>query len=361
MDFDFSDDQQQLRDAVAKWVEKGYTFERRRSITAAGGFSREAYNELAELGLAGLYVSEDDGGLGMGPVEGMVVMEQLGRGMVLEPLAQTLVCSGVIGAYAGADVKAAWLPGMASGDKLVVLAHQERKARYRSDLCDTVATPAGGGWTLSGTKHVVPAGDQADAFVVPAMANGRLALFVVERSAAGVSTRGYLTQDGGRAADLSLAHSPATLITTDGIADSDKVYGPMLPTPHLLRCPYLMQVLDSIGEQLERQRVVSTPRVRVLESGTVRAQSAEAISVVDVSTIRSDNVQFGTKFAMTSRPNTLVNTGRTSWSGAKHTPANPWWPTSSAAPLSARNWRSRTPAPSPATTIFWTVCCASMV
>ncbi|MFC7409334.1 acyl-CoA dehydrogenase family protein [Hydrogenophaga atypica] len=216
MDFDFSDDQQQLRDAVAKWVEKGYGFERRRAITAAGGFSREAYNELAELGLAGLYVSEDDGGLNMGPVEAMVVMEQLGRGMVLEPLAQTLVCSGVISAYGNADVKAAWLPGIASGEKLVVLAHQERRARYRSDVCDTVATAAGAGWTLSGTKNVVPAGDQADAFVVPAMANGQLALFVVERAAAGEATRGYLTQDGGRAADVTLANSPATLITTDG-------------------------------------------------------------------------------------------------------------------------------------------------
>jgi alkylation response protein AidB-like acyl-CoA dehydrogenase len=216
MDFDFSDDQQQLRDAVAKWVEKGYSFDRRRGITAAGGFSREAYNELAELGLAGLYVSEDDGGLGMGPVEGMVVMEQLGRGMVLEPLAQTLVCSGVLGAYGNPEVKAAWLPGMASGEKLVVLAHQERKARYRTDVCATVATAAGSGWTLNGTKNVVPAGDQADAFVVPAMANRKLALFVVERGAAGVSTRGHLTQDGARAADVTLVNSPATLITPDG-------------------------------------------------------------------------------------------------------------------------------------------------
>ncbi|MES1163077.1 MAG: acyl-CoA dehydrogenase family protein, partial [Rhizobacter sp.] len=72
MDFNFSDDQQQLRDAVAKWVEKGYGFERRRGIEAAGGFSRETWDELAELGLGGLYIPEDEGGLGMGPVEGMV-------------------------------------------------------------------------------------------------------------------------------------------------------------------------------------------------------------------------------------------------------------------------------------------------
>ena len=66
MDFDFSDDQEQLRDAVRKWVDKGYTFDRRREITNAGGFDRAAYTELAELGLSGLYVSEAHGGMGMG-------------------------------------------------------------------------------------------------------------------------------------------------------------------------------------------------------------------------------------------------------------------------------------------------------
>ncbi len=217
MDFDFSDDQEQLRDAVRKWVDKGYDFERRRGIVKAGGFDRAAYNELAELGLAGLYTSEDDGGLGMGPVEGMVVMEELGRGIVLEPLAHTLITSGVIGAYGGADVKAAWLPKIASGEALVVLAQQERGARYRLDACKTTASQAGGGWTVSGTKSVVPAGDQADAFLVPASANGQLALFLVERSASGVSTQGYGTQDGGRAADVVLQSAPATLVTTDGL------------------------------------------------------------------------------------------------------------------------------------------------
>lgn len=217
MDFDFSDDQQQLRDAVRKWVDKGYTFERRNTIVASGGFDRAAYGELAELGLTGLYVSEDDGGMGMGPIEGMVVMEELGRGIVLEPLAQTLITSGMLGGYAPAELKAAWLPRMASGEALVVLAHQERKARYKLDLCATSATQATGGWTVSGSKNVVPAADQADAFVVPAMAGGKLALFLVERNASGVSTRGYGTQDGARAGDLTLKDAPAQLITADGL------------------------------------------------------------------------------------------------------------------------------------------------
>ena len=130
MNFNFTEDQEQLRDAVSKWVGKGYDFERRKGITAAGGFSREAYKELAELGLTGLYVPEANDGMGMGPTEGMVVMEELGRGMVLEPLGQTLIASAVLASYAPDAVKTDWLPKIASGECLVVLAHQERAGRY---------------------------------------------------------------------------------------------------------------------------------------------------------------------------------------------------------------------------------------
>lgn len=217
MDFDFSDDQVQLGDAVRKWVDKAYTFERRRAIEKAGGFECAAWNEMAELGLCGLYIAEAEGGLGMGPVEGMVVMEELGRGMVLEPLVHSLIAGGVLSGYADAATKAAWLPGIASGEKLVVLAHQERAARYKLDLCEAKATQAPGGYVLNATKNVVPVGDLADAFIVPAKINSQLGLFLVERQSAGVSTRGYGTQDGSRAADVVLKNAPATLITASGL------------------------------------------------------------------------------------------------------------------------------------------------
>jgi len=218
MDFDFTEDQEQLRDAVRKWVDKGYGFKRRRAVADGGGFSREAWTELAELGLCGLYIPEADGGLGMGPVEGMVVMEELGRGIVLEPLAQSLIAGAVLAGYAGAELKAAWLPRITTGEALVVLAHQERKARYRLDVCAATATQTGASWTVSGTKSIVPAGDQAEAFLVPATVSGKMGLFLVERSGAAVATRGYGTQDGGRAAEVVLTHAPARLVTTDGLA-----------------------------------------------------------------------------------------------------------------------------------------------
>ena len=217
MDFDFTDDQEQLRDATRKWVEKGYGFDRRRAITKEGGFSREAYAELAGLGLTSLYIPESDGGLGMGPSEAMVVMEELGRGMVLEPLVQTLATSAVLAGYAPDLVKAAWLPKIADGRALVVLAWQERSARYKFEKCEAKAALQQQGWVLDATKSIVNAGDHADAFLVPAMVDGTMALFLVERQAAGLKSRGYVTQDGGRAAEVSFNNAPATLVTLNGL------------------------------------------------------------------------------------------------------------------------------------------------
>ncbi len=218
MDFDFTDEQEQLRDAVRKWVEKGYTFERYRSTVKAGGFSPEAYAQLAELGLCGLYVAPEYDGMGMGPVDGMVVMEELGRGMVLEPLKQCLIAGALLGGYAPEALRSAWLPKIASGEALVVLAYQEREARYQLDICQARAAATPDGWALTATKSIVPAGDRADAYIVPALCEGKLALFLVASGERGVATRGYGTQDGSRAAELTLSATPASLVTTDGLA-----------------------------------------------------------------------------------------------------------------------------------------------
>ena len=216
MNFEFTQEQDQLRDAVRKWVDKSYGFERRRTISTDGGFSSEAYAEIAALGLCGLYVGEDHGGMGMGPVEAMIAMEELGRGIVHEPLAQTLICSAILGGYAGNDLQARWLPAIAEGKSIVVLAHQEPGARYRLDVCVTQATQSNDAWVLTGHKVVVPVGDVATAYLVPAMAGEKLGLFLIERSSAGVNTRPYATQDNGRAADLRLKQVKASLISTEG-------------------------------------------------------------------------------------------------------------------------------------------------
>jgi len=221
MDFIFSDDDEQLRAAVQRWVSRSYSFERRREIVRAGGFSRTAWDELAGLGVCGLYLPTHLGGLGLGAVEAMVVMEELGRGMVLEPFAQTLIAGVLLARHGDATLQSVWCERVASGAAIVVLAHQERESRYRLTPCRTLAVQEGTVWTLTGHKSIVPAGDHASAFIVPALTQGRLALFVVERAAAGLATRAYVTQDGSRAAELSLAHAPAALLCLDDGAALD--------------------------------------------------------------------------------------------------------------------------------------------
>ncbi|MBP5991875.1 MAG: acyl-CoA dehydrogenase family protein [Piscinibacter sp.] len=223
MDFDFTDDQESLRDAVRRWVDKGFSFERRHAIAKAGGATREVYGELAELGLTALAIPEAQGGMGFGPIEAMVVNEELGRGLVNAPYAHAAIVAPTLLSAAPADLQAQWLPKIADASALVVLAHQERAARYRLNHVTTKATKAGNNWTLSGAKSIVPAGDEADAFIVPARTAGAdadaagIALFLVAKGAQGLAVRGYPTQDGARAAELTLANTPATLIALDAL------------------------------------------------------------------------------------------------------------------------------------------------
>ena len=221
MDFDFSEDQEALREAVQRWAEKGFSFERRHALAQAGGASREVYAELADLGLCGLLIPEADGGMGMGAIESMVVCEELGRGLVHAPFAAAALMSPALLAAAPQALKASLLPAMASGQKLVVPALQERASRYRLNRVSCQASRQGEGWVLDGTKTVVPAGDEADAFVVSARLGGKdvndsagIGLFVVQAEQA--TTRGYATQDGARSADLVLRATPASLVSEDG-------------------------------------------------------------------------------------------------------------------------------------------------
>ena len=149
--------------------------------------------------------------------------------LVNAPFVHGALVAPALLAAAPAALQAAWLPRIAAADALVVLAHQERAARYRLAHVTTRATRRGDAWVLDGAKSIVPAGDEAEAFVVPARLSGAddspdgIALFLVERQAlpAG-AVRGYPTQDGARAAELRLAATPAVLIAEDGHATLER-------------------------------------------------------------------------------------------------------------------------------------------
>ncbi|MDE2367473.1 MAG: acyl-CoA dehydrogenase family protein [Burkholderiales bacterium] len=220
MDFDFSEDQQSLRDAVRRWVDKAYGIERHRALARAGGATRAVWGELAELGLTGLAVPEAQGGMGMGAIEAMVVAEELGRGLVQVPYAHAALMAPRLLAAAPERLRQDWLPRIAAGEALVVPALQERHSRYHVEEVRSRASGGGAHWMVDAVKCIVPAGDEADAYLVPARIEGGerdtggIGLFLVERGA--VRVRGYPTQDGARAADLSCVAAPAQLVCGDG-------------------------------------------------------------------------------------------------------------------------------------------------
>jgi alkylation response protein AidB-like acyl-CoA dehydrogenase len=225
MDFDFSDDEQQLSEAVQRFVERGYAFERRTAIAKAGGFSAQAWGEIAELGLLGLGTAEADGGMAMGPVAAMLALEALGRGLVLEPVAAVALVSASIIGQAPEQIRSVWAPQIAAGAARVALAYQERAARYRLAHVETRAEPLDDGrWAITGTKSLVPLGEHANAFIVPARVRGDvddangIGLFLVVPDMGGVATRPYALQDGSRAAEVTFTAAPAMPLADPGVA-----------------------------------------------------------------------------------------------------------------------------------------------
>jgi alkylation response protein AidB-like acyl-CoA dehydrogenase len=210
MNFDFTEEQTMLRDSVRRYVADNYSFDARKTIVAHGGFSPTVWAAFAELGLLGLTASSSAGGSEMGMQEAMVVMEELGRGIVVESVAaMTLLPTAILACSAAhADLVA----GIADGSQRVAVAYVEHGARYNLNYCTTKAHQHGDGWTLSGQKGMVACADSCNAFIVPAMTEHGMGLFVVDAKDAGVTATGYPTQDGARAGELALAHASASLI-----------------------------------------------------------------------------------------------------------------------------------------------------
>jgi len=213
MDFDLTEEQRLLKDSVERLIADQYQFEQRKKYQAEpDGWSRALWQQYAELGLLGLPFAEAYGGFGGGAVETMIVMEAFGRGLVLEPYFATVILGGgLLRRVATAAQQQALLPLVAQGKLKLAFAHVERQSRY--DLADVAATARqdGPNWVLDGGKSVVLHGDCADRLLVTARASGNrrdragIGLFVVDPSAAGVTRRGYPTQDGLRAAEVTLS------------------------------------------------------------------------------------------------------------------------------------------------------------
>ena len=214
MDFELSGEQQMLRDNVARLMKDRCGFEARKGYQASPhGWSDALWGEYADMGLLGAPFSEDDGGFGGGAVETMIVMEEFGKALALEPYLQTVVLCGALIKHGASPEKRAELIGkIATGELRLSFAHTERQSGYDLNDVALAARKDGAAFLLNGEKGLVGQGDSADTLIVSARLSGErrdrrgIGLFLVDANAQGVTRRGYPTQDGQRAAEIAFAN-----------------------------------------------------------------------------------------------------------------------------------------------------------
>jgi len=215
MDFDLNDEQRQLKESLERLLADTYgdLAQRVGYMKEPNGYSAKLWKQYAELGLLAVPFAEAHGGLGQGLTETMIIAEAFGRALAIEPyLATVVMCGGALRHAGNTALLTELVPAIAEGKLTLALAHQERQARYDiADVATTARSDGKGGYTLEGEKAVVLAGDGADKLIVTARASGGRAerggigLFLIDAKANGVTRRGYATQDGMRAADVTLS------------------------------------------------------------------------------------------------------------------------------------------------------------
>ncbi|MGA1371171.1 MAG: acyl-CoA dehydrogenase family protein [Pseudomonadales bacterium] len=227
MNFDLTDEQRLMQESVQRFVDDHYALPARQTLVQSRfGFSSEHWQTMAELGWLALPFDPADGGLGGSQIDVMVVLEQFGRGLVLEPYLASIVMGGGVMRHANAEQKAEFLPGVIDGSRQLALAYAELQARF--DLEDVVTTARADGtdFVLNGQKSMVLHGGTAHQIVVAARTSGGqrdpqgITLFLVDAETAGLTRNSFPTVDGLRAAEIKLSdvRVPASRIigTLDG-------------------------------------------------------------------------------------------------------------------------------------------------
>lgn len=212
MDFSFTEEQTLLRNSVQRFIQDNYDIEARRKIVNSDeGMSKKNWAQFAELGLLMAPFPEEFGGLGGDNIDVMVIMEEFGKGLVVEPYLQTVVLAGGFILHGGTkSQKEALIPEIGAGEKIYAVAFAEPQGRYNLADLQTKAEKSGDGYTLNGYKAVVLGGPWADKLIVTARTSGGVrdedgvSVFIVDKSADGVSTRDYPTVDGLRASEVTL-------------------------------------------------------------------------------------------------------------------------------------------------------------
>jgi len=212
MDFNFNEEQTLIQSQVAQFIQRDYEWEKRQVLVASDlGFSSENWKTFAELGWLGISLSEKSGGFGGSALESMIIMEEFGKGLVVEPFLETVIlCSGLIDSCGNEEQKANLLGPVISGEMHLALGFTEPQSRFNLADVTTEAKKKNGDYLVNGFKSVVMNGPNADKLIISARTSGKqddkegISLFVIDRNLEGVSLRNYPTVDGRRASEVTL-------------------------------------------------------------------------------------------------------------------------------------------------------------
>ena len=230
MDFSLSEEQQLLKDSITQFVDKDYLFDvRQKNIKSELGYSSDFWKTFADLGWLGMPFSEADGGYDGGPIDLMVIMESLGRGLVVEPyIPNVVLAGGLISRLGNEEQKTNFLPKIISGEIQMSLAFAEPQSRFNLSDVITTAKKDGENYILDGYKAVVMNGPSSDTLIVVARTSGTqldeegLSLFLVDPSAKGVSLRNYSNVDGSKASEVTL--EGVEVSTSSLLGDEGNIY-----------------------------------------------------------------------------------------------------------------------------------------
>jgi len=224
MDIQFTEEQELLRSSIQRMLRDQYDFDSRRKIVGSEeGWSRKQWEAFAELGLFAAPFSEAVGGLGGGPLSTMIIMQEFGRHLVVEPFVETIVLAGGLIEHVGSEEqKRALIPDIIAGTKIWALAWTEKGSRFDLATVATTARREGRDYVLTGEKTAVVAAPWADHLIVSARIAGHrrdrggVSLFVVDRRAANLDLQSFKTIDGRRAAEVNLRDVRGQLLGKEG-------------------------------------------------------------------------------------------------------------------------------------------------
>lgn len=253
MNFDYSEEQNLLKESIVRWAQDNYSFDQRRvGAESDNGFSKEHYNTFAELGWLSVPFAEEFGGYGGSVVDVAAIMEEFGKALVVEPVFPNLILFGGLLERSNNDaVKAELVPQVIDGSLLGAVAMYEPQARFDASNVATTATESDGAYRITGHKSVVLGGAHAEQLIVVARTSGEqtdeagLSLFLVDAGSEGVNVKAYPLMDGQQVADIHFDNAHGQLVSELGSADAS--VKEVLRMAHVALCAEAVGIMEVLN------------------------------------------------------------------------------------------------------------------